>query len=70
MGLSLLTITASASIATGTAVGLYPCLSSKASSSSSFISRLIGPRLDVPSVNAGGAVEDPAACICTLTVGY
>ncbi len=55
---------------TPTAVGLYPYLLSKAAISSAFISRLMGPKLEVPSVSAGGAVEDPAAWICTLTFGY
>src|SRR5690606_26646507 len=41
-----------------------------ASISWSFMGRLMGPKLAVPSVRAGGAVEEPAAWICTATLGY
>jgi hypothetical protein len=40
------------------------------STSLSFIRRLIGPKLAVPSVSAGGAVDEPAACTWMLTFGY
>ena len=55
--------------------GVRPDASARASSASNasisldFILRLMGPRLAVPSVKAGGAVEEPAAWIWMLTLG-
>ncbi len=59
MGLSLWTYTERQSKATLIRVGLKPCFFSKASSSSGFIFRDIGPSWAVPSARAGGAVADP-----------
>ena len=61
IGLSRCTKSPIASIATRSAVGLYPCSLSNASISRRRIGRLIGPRCAVPSVKAGGAVEEPDA---------
>src|SRR3569623_1055841 len=70
MGLSLSTYTASASLATRITVGLKPYFFSYALISLPFMARLMGPRFEVPSVSAGGAVEEPAAWIWILTLGY
>ena len=59
MGLSLWTYTARQSRATLIRVGLKPCFCSKASSSSGFMVRDIGPSWAVPAVKAGGAVAEP-----------
>ena len=68
-GLSLFTYTARASIEVGTAVGLYPAVFSKASTSFDFIILDMGPNWEVPSMRAGGAVLEPLPSIWHLTLG-
>ncbi len=50
-------------------VGGKPYLASNLSISSFFIFRDIGPSWAVPSISAGGAVEDPLPSTWTLTFG-
>src|SRR5664279_5237413 len=70
IGLSLFTYTARPSRATRTAVGLYLYFASNLSFSAPDISRDIGPSCAVPSVRAGGAVDEPLPSIWMLTFGY
>ena len=70
IGLSLFTKTASMSMLVGSWTHLYPKRDSNSSCSLSFILRLMGPKVAVPSISAGGAVEEPLPSISTCTLGY
>jgi len=57
------------SIATGTTLGGYPWRERNSSISDGFQGRLIGPKVLVPSVSAGGPEADPLPSTASRTLG-